>query len=330
LHRASGQAVVVLNHRSFYLGKFGTPESKTEYQRIISEWLANEHRPLPTPAARAATSPTRHDLTITELVVAYWQHVRDYYVKDGQPTSEPDVIRQALRFIRQSHGGMRAIDFGLLSLKAVRESMIRHPITRKIKVKDRATGKVQEVEKVLRIGLARNDINKQISRIRGMFKWAAANEMLPITVYQALATVPGLRKDRSTAREKKPVHPVADEDIEMVLPHLPAAIRTMVQIQRLCGGQPQDMVVMRPCDIDCSGSIWEHQPNRHKSEHRGRRRIVFLGPRAQELLKPWLKGINSTEYVFSPRRAERARLAERRRRKGLPGNVVMKDRGKWN
>jgi integrase len=330
LHRASGQAVVVLNHRSLYLGKFGTPESKAEYRRVIAEWLANQRRPLPTPAAEAATPSTRQDLTVTELAVAYWQHTKEYYVKDGQPTSEQDIIRQVLRFVRQTHGSMRAVDFGPLSLKAVREAMIRHPITRKVKVKDKATGEVRQVEKVLRVGLARRVINKHVSRIRGMFKWAAANEMLPITVYQALATVAGLRKDRSTAREKEPVCPVADAGVKVVLPHLPVPVRTMVQVQRLCGGRPQDVVEMRPCDIDRSGPVWEYRPNRHKTEHHGRGRVIFLGPRAQMLLKPCLEGIGSEDYVFSPRRAEQARLAARRRQKGLPENVVMKDRGRWN
>jgi hypothetical protein len=44
LHKASGQAVVVLGGRSHYLGKFGTADSKAEYQRLTGEWLANSYR----------------------------------------------------------------------------------------------------------------------------------------------------------------------------------------------------------------------------------------------------------------------------------------------
>src|SRR5580704_9306573 len=88
LHKATQQAVVVLNGRSFYLGKFGSAESKAEYRRIVSEWLANQRRPI-TAGPHATTAPTpNRDLTVTELVVAYWEHVKQYYVKDGQPTSE--------------------------------------------------------------------------------------------------------------------------------------------------------------------------------------------------------------------------------------------------
>ncbi len=46
-HRASGQAVVTLNGRDFYLGPHNTKASRLEYDRLTSEWLAND-RSLPT------------------------------------------------------------------------------------------------------------------------------------------------------------------------------------------------------------------------------------------------------------------------------------------
>jgi integrase len=264
------------------------------------------------------------------LILHYWRFVQGYYVKNGEPTSEQDTIRQALRFVRSLYGSTAAAQFGPLALKAIREAMIRHPVTRKVRVRDEQTGKAREVQKVLRVGLARSHINKQVSRIKQMFRWAAENELLPVSVYQALTTVPGLRKDRSTAREKDPVRPVRDQDVEAVLPHLPPVVQTMALVQRLSGGRPQDMVEMKPCDIDRSGPVWEYRPGRHKTEHRDREWIVFLGPRAQELLKPYVEGIGPEEYVFSPRRAEAARLAARRRQRGLPVDKPSKDRGKWN
>lgn len=39
-HRASGQAVVTLNGKDFYLGPHGTRASKAEYDRLLGEWLA--------------------------------------------------------------------------------------------------------------------------------------------------------------------------------------------------------------------------------------------------------------------------------------------------
>ena len=36
-HKATGQAVVTLNGRDIYLGRWGTKASKTEYRRLIGE-----------------------------------------------------------------------------------------------------------------------------------------------------------------------------------------------------------------------------------------------------------------------------------------------------
>jgi integrase len=97
----------------------------------------------------------------------------------------------------------------------------------------------------------------------------------------------------------------------------------MIQVQRLCGGRPQDVVEMRAIDIDMSGPVWEYRPRRYKTEHRDpdnspdRERVVFLGPRAQALLKPYLT-LQLTDYLFSPARSEQARHAERRRQRRSP------------
>src|SRR5262249_33619616 len=71
LHKQSGQAVVTLpdgfgRRRDILLGKYGTPESRKEYARVLAEWEANgRHLPQPTAAS---------DLTVNELVLGYWKH----------------------------------------------------------------------------------------------------------------------------------------------------------------------------------------------------------------------------------------------------------------
>ena len=40
-HKRSGQAIVTLSGKDFYLGPHGTNASKLEYDRLIGEWLAN-------------------------------------------------------------------------------------------------------------------------------------------------------------------------------------------------------------------------------------------------------------------------------------------------
>ncbi len=42
LHKASGQAIVTLKGRTYYLGKFGTPESRIAYNRLLADWEADD------------------------------------------------------------------------------------------------------------------------------------------------------------------------------------------------------------------------------------------------------------------------------------------------
>ena len=48
LHKPSGQAVVTLDGRDIYLGRYGSPESRAEFDRLLAEWLSNGRR-LPAP-----------------------------------------------------------------------------------------------------------------------------------------------------------------------------------------------------------------------------------------------------------------------------------------
>ena len=66
----------------------------------------------------------------------------------------------------QLYGPTLVRDFGPLALKSVREKLIGHPIVRKIKTIDPATGEVREEEKLLAKGLARRNINKLVGRIK--------------------------------------------------------------------------------------------------------------------------------------------------------------------
>ncbi len=133
LHKPSGQAVVRLEGRDYYLGKYGTEASQEAYKK------ANRRR-LTTPRLSPA-SPTEVKiglpLSIDEFMLAYWdRHVATYYVKNGRPTSEQDNIRQALRFLRRLYGGTQVKKFSPLALKAVRHSMIEAGRSRKLINKD--------------------------------------------------------------------------------------------------------------------------------------------------------------------------------------------------
>jgi integrase len=87
----------------------------------------------------------------------------------------------------------------------------------------------------------------------------------------------------------------------------------MVGLQRLTAMRPGEAVIMRGCDLDTSGDVWIYSPHTHKGEHHGRGRTIYLGPRAQAVVRPWLRA-DPEEYLFSASEAAEERMARRRKR----------------
>jgi integrase len=285
---SSGQARVTLGGQTFYLGKYGSPESREKYARLIAEVAASGGQN----SGDAAASCGRHDLTIEELLADYWRFAKTYYSKDGVPTKELACMREALRPLRALYGHAYVRDFGPKALKAVRQKTIDSGITR---------------------GL----INRRVGRIKRVFKWAVGEELVPSPVLHGLQAVAGLRYGRTDAREAEPVKPVTDEWVDAVLPHVSPHVATMIQVQRLTGMRPIELVIMRPDDIDTSEVVWVYEPYDHKNKWRGHCRRIPLGPKVQALLEPFMNR-GSTDYLFSPREAEAWRNAKRRCRRTSP------------
>ena len=254
-HRPTGKAVVTLSGQDFYLGPHGTKASRIEYDRLIGEWLAN--------GRRVPTFVEEVQISVMKLCLEYWRFSKTYYVKNGKTTDELGSIKAAMRFVKQTYGKTAAKDFGPLALEAVRQRMID-------------------------AGHSRGYINNNINRIRRMFRWGVSKELIPVSVHQALATVPGLKKGKSKARETDPILPVDQETIDATIKHASPVVRDMIQIQLLTGCRPGEVCSMRPADIDRSKKVWRYIPNSHKMEHKGRHRLILIGPRAQAILLPYL------------------------------------------
>lgn len=324
LHKSTGQALVTLpdglgGRKDFYLGAHGSAESRKEYLRLIQEWEATG-RCLP-----PQVDLCKSDLTIAEVILAYWKWAEGRYVKEGKPTSELDTIRQALRFVHTLYGDTPAREFGPLSLKAVRNAMVSHKITRKVKQKDPETGKVKRVEKISAEGLSRRFINKQIVRIKSFFKWAVAEELVPAATYQALACVAGLRKGEGGTREKAPVPPVADHVVDATMPFLTPMVADIVRVQRLSGARPGEILQMRALDLDRSSDVWEFRPGRHKGEHHDRARVVFIGPQAQRILQKY-SSLEMAAPFFRPDVSEESRNLQKRQSRKSPMTPSAKKR----
>lgn len=220
-HKASGNAVVTLGGKDFYLGPHGTQASLREYDRLVGEWVT---------AGRPPTWPpptVQETITVSELCARFYQHAKRYYRKNGKPTGTAEGCRPALRLLRRMYGDKLVSEFGPLALKTMQQEMIRQDLSRRY-------------------------INDNTDRVRRAFRWGASEQFVPIEVVQALSTVQNLAKNRSDARETPPIESVSDVVVTATLPHMPPIVADMVRFQRLTGCRPAEVCMVRPGDVSFS------------------------------------------------------------------------------
>ena len=56
--------------------------------------------------------------------------------------------------------------------------------------------------------------------------------------------------------------------------------------------------------------MWTYRPSSHKTQHHGRGRTIYIGPKGQEVLRQYLLRQNEV-FCFSPKDSEKKRLAKR-------------------
>jgi integrase len=317
LHRPTGRAVVTVydtagNPRDVYLGKHGSPESRSRYARLCAEL-----RP-----GCVYVEPS-DDTTVVELSTAYWGYAESYH-----GPGEVRSIRTALRALTATHAETPAGEFGPVALRGVRDHMVS-------------------------LGWSRSHVNAQVRRIVRAFKWAAGEELVPVGVYQALKTLAPLRAGKTVAREGKARIPADPGHVAKTLPHLPPHVRALIEVIRHTGMRPGEACRMTLGAIDRTGTVWVYTVRRHKTAHRGLRRVVHLNAAAQAVITEHLSivrgngavlGTKTTqgvggqqvdsatelgpnERIFSPKRQEEVRrkaLRDKRKTKVQPSQISRK------
>jgi len=294
-HRASGQAVVTLTGKDVYLGKYGTAASKREYERAIGEWLAG---------GRVRVDPEPESVTVGELFAAYERHAATYYaLPDGKPSATVYVVRQVKLSLCKLYAGTPVGGFTPVRLAAWRDGLVAS-------------------------GLARVQVNRFTRIVRQAFKWGTAGGLVAPSVWQALLAVDGLRAGKTTAPERAPITPVSDDLVNKTLAHLPPVVADMVRVQRLTGMRPGEVCRLTTGSIDASGAVWIARLVQHKTAHHGHARVVAIGPRAQAILRPYLR-TDLDAPLFSPRESEAQRRARQHEERATPlssGNVPGSNR----
>lgn len=156
-------------------------------------------------------------------------------------------------------------------------------------------------------GWCRETINHNVIRVKKVFRWAAAEQLLPPTVHAGLACVPHLSKHRSDAREAAPKGVLKPELIRAVEPYVTPQVWALIQLQLHCCARAGELLKLRVADLDMSDEVWSANLREHKNAHRGHRRMIFFGVPGQVILRPFLENRSHDAYLFCPRDAVRYR-----------------------
>lgn len=261
------------------LGPAGSPEAKAEFARICAEMAANQGRlPLDGHA----------DLTVLEAVTEWLAR------QPGQTDVRTSARRKrAAQGVLDLYGPKPLADFGPLALKAVR--------------------KVWEGE-----GLSRRYVNHLTNSVRSWIRWCVGEQLLDRSYALVLDEVDGLRRGWTEAREPERIRPVARWLVEATLPHLPPVVADMVRLQLWTGMRPGEVCVLAPADLTRPWKtvdgvlMWLYALTEHKTGWRGHLRWVPIGPKAQELLLPYIDGRPPDAYCFSPAESRERWLEGRR------------------
>ena len=159
-HKASGQAFIELEGRRFYLGKYGSKASRTEYERRKGEYLANGRKLPPT--------LTKTGITCHELAVRFLEWAEGYYVKNGKQTEAFGHCQRAISLFVRHYGHESANNFIPLSLVFLQKQWVEQ-------------------------GYARLTINRYVCVIKQAFKHGVKFGWVNANILYALQAVDNLK-----------------------------------------------------------------------------------------------------------------------------------------
>jgi hypothetical protein len=277
LKSKNGTAYMNFRGRRYFLGPFGSEESERKRRSIVAEVETGNHH-----------QSRRVTVTVLMLVGKFLDYAKCRYQKHGRSTGSYERFRITVKPLLQLYADVSVNEFRPSSLKVIRQKMIDS-------------------------GLCRRIVNQRVGFLKQIFAWGVGEELVDETVAARLKYVENLQEGMTTAPDYDPISAVPMEVVEKTLPFCHPVLADMIRVQMLAGMRPQDVCNMRLCDIDMSHDVWEYTPWEHKTEHKMKTQhsmgmskkpqlIRWLGPKAQEVLSPYILAKSTTPeaFFFSP------------------------------
>jgi integrase len=238
-HKASGQGVVTLSGRDFYLGDRSAPACEERYNALVARWISNGRKAIDLPRDR---DDPDGGITVVELIAKYVEFAEARYT--GRRATVLNVSR-ALSVLRTLFGREPVTNLGPKALRTYQRALVELPPQRFDNGASKREGP-----------LARKTINYHTGVVKRMLKWAKNEELIPPSVFDAIRDVPWLRVGETRARETAPIRPVPDEIVEATIPFMPSTVADMIRLQRVTGMRPAELCAMTTRTIQTSGRVW--------------------------------------------------------------------------
>ena len=291
---ATVRTTIAGHQKSFYLGKYGTPEAQRKYRQFCETLTSADLLTPPTPS----------------LSISYLYH-RFLNTIEGKNDSESNNMRRAIRYAVECFGDDLILDdFAddtrtikiltefqqyLLSIAdeerteqtdavyGVQSPKAGQPVFRQTKKKWTYTG-----------------INRLVKKWISVLRWGCRQGILPFAIFRVLDALQPLTSKSGLPRSPE-VEAASDDALKAVLPYMTPTLREMVQIQRGTGMRAKEVCDLLVGDIDKSGDAWIVKTGRHKTAAYRRYRYFAFSAEETALLRQRCAGKADTDHVFSQR-----------------------------
>lgn len=290
LHKPSNRAYSRINGKVVYWpGAYGSQESRAAHRMYCAQLLA--HGQTAAMAMRPeALAETNKNVIVASLVGQFLKYADRYYRdKTGKKTSTDKRHKHAAKTLLDLFPTFLVSQFGPKQMRLF-------------------------VENMMSSGLARRTINYRLTATKQMWKWAAAEGVIPIDDYNRIRDFPSIPVGRFGLPEPKEVLAVPEKTFLATLPFIPAPFNVIAELNRLTGCRPAEILAIRPADLDTTITPWAWRIPQHKSSWRGKQKVLYLGPRCRELLTPLLEQTQPGELIFSWEGVRKERAQSRQKK----------------
>jgi integrase len=289
-YHISGQSVVRLDGKDYYLGTHDSPEAIARYAVLIANYQSGGMT-LPDDfelnsvdgavsallGGTQASEPIQQanePIVVRHITALFRSHVAEKYKNTPQEKHRHERLCDQ---IDEQFGDVPANDFGPIKLKAFRDGLVKQ-------------------------GLARKYVNRLTNCVVTIFRNAVAGELIDVSRVESLRTLEPLRNGQTEAPETEEVEPVELLHVRATAVHLSPIVKAMLRIQVATGMRPKEICMMRPIDIDRRGELWIYRPSNHKTKWIGKKKAIPLVGDARAAITDYLNR-DPESYCFNPQEA---------------------------